>query len=612
MGVTLPGYTRKVQKQEQAAEMPANKTVSKTEFSSPVPDAIENAGEKLDQHAKAYADYVVREENRQRQDLILKTKNKITSGIDDILYNNEPDEKGQIKGLMFRSGDVENLTEVGTKSIEELIQNNLQGIDDADVVESIKQKIFETRQSSIKLLANREVRQKQENSAEIINASLAADMKTASGISESGSMQNLISNVDEYISAHYKNLGAQDIIVTVAQENARERLLQNSLATLLEVGNTKAAREILDSCKDKVSAGFFAKSNTLIRGKEIDDITSRIWDNAQNIRTAQGYVDLNHIYGQIEKTGLTDKEKKSVYSSLSSMANADKQRIAQERADQDRNFENEVLKMFKEKQDYKEAVKFAANSGFDEVDIALKQKYVDNVYFEKEGKSDPQALLNLYDKKFSGELTKNDIDNAYAAGEIRSADWMIFRKDFADKGFNLVDGTYLQGQQIKADIDAFAEEKASDDYTQAEIKTFFYSQLRGKPYDEARKTFEDLQKAPGAWNFTPNYKKQLISNRESRELASKYSNVFMDATGKRNLSTLKFIDGIKKGAELQKIDNFNANYIDDIIDFCGADNLKNPESVEFQALEYLISHNKTITIPDIKATIEQGIKNEKI
>ena len=52
-----------------------------------------------------------------------------------------------------------------------------------------------------------------------------------------------------------------------------------------------------------------------------------------------GYVDINNVYSMIEKTKLTDKEKKTVYSSLSSMANADKQRIAQERADQDRNFE---------------------------------------------------------------------------------------------------------------------------------------------------------------------------------------------------------------------------------------------------------------------------------
>ncbi len=604
MGVTLPGYTRKVQKQEQAAEMPANKTVSKAEFSSPVPGAIENAGEKLDQHAKAYADYVVREEERKKQNFIIDTSNKITSGIDDILYNNEPDEKGQIKGLMFRSGDVENLTADGTKSIDDVIKNNLDGVD-TETAEKIKQQIFSKQQQTLKLLANKEVQTKNENSAALVKARLEDDAKTASGINDSATMQNLIANVDGYISNHFKIVGANPEIIKTAQSNAREELIKNSLATQLEVGNTKAAREILESCKDKVSAGFFAKSNTLIRGKEIDDITSRIWDNAQNVRNAQGYVDLNNIYGQIEKTGLTDKEKKNVYSSLSSLVSADKQRMAQERAENDRNFENEVLKMFKEKQDYKEAVKFAANSGFDEVDIALKQKYVDNVYFEKEGKSDPQALLNLYDKKFSGELTKDDIDNAYAAGEIRSADWMIFRKDFSNEGFNLVDGTYAQGQQIKTVIDAFAKENATDDYGAAEIKTFFYGQIRGKTYDEAKQIFDDLQKKEGIYGWRKaKYEKQIASDRNYRELSSKYTNVFMDETGKRNLSAARFIDGIKKGAELQKIDNFNANYIDDIIDFCGADNLKNPESAQFQAVKYLIEKNKPIAIPNIDSLIK--------
>ena len=51
---------------------------------------------------------------------------------------------------------------------------------------------------------------------------------------------------------------------------------------------------------------------------------------------------------------------------------------------------NEVLRMFKEKQDYKQAIKYTGNTGFDEVDIALKQKYVDSVYFEKEGKKRPE------------------------------------------------------------------------------------------------------------------------------------------------------------------------------------------------------------------------------
>jgi hypothetical protein len=604
MSVQLPKYVQQVDKQTQSINPPAKKTSSKQEFVSPIPDAIANAGETLEKHAKLYANYVSREQERQRQDLIINTANKITAGIDDLLYDNTPDDKGKIKGLMYKSGtDIDNLTANGSQSIDDLIQNNLQGIDSASA-EKIKQQIYTKQQQSLKLLANYEVGTKRDNSAALVKARFSDDIKTAGGISDSESLHSLMKNVESYVSDNLVMSGTNDEIIKTAQSNAREELVKSSLATLLEVGNTKAAREILESCKDKVSPGFFAKSNNLVRGKEIDDVSSNIWNNAQNVRTAQGYVDLNYLYGLLDKTALNDKEKKTVYSNLSSAVAADKQRILQERSDADRDFENQIQKMFKEKQDYKEAVKFAANSGFDAVDISLKQKYVDSVFFEKEGKSDPTALLNLYDKQFSGELTKDDVDNAYAAGEIRSDDWMKLRKDFANKGFNLVDGTYAQGQQIKSVIDAFAKANASDDYTQAEIKTFFYGQLRGKPYDEARKTFEDLQKAPGIFNFTPNYEKQIAADRDYRELSSKYTNVFMDETGKRNLSAARFIDGIKKGAELQKIDNFNADTIDDIVDFCGAENLKNPASAQFQAVKYLTEKNKPITIPNLDRLIK--------
>lgn len=605
MSVQLPKYVQQVDKQTQSINPPAKKTSSKQEFVSPIPDAIANAGETLEKHAKLYANYVSREQERQRQDLIINTANKITAGIDDLLYDNTPDDKGKIKGLMYKSGtDIDNLTANGSQSIDDLIQNNLQGIDSASA-EKIKQQIYTKQQQSLKLLANYEVGTKRDNSAALVKARFSDDIKTAGGISDSESLHSLMKNVESYVSDNLAMSGTNDEIIKTAQSNAREELVQSSLATLLEVGNTKAAREILESCKDKVSPGFFAKSNNLVRGKEIDNVSSNIWNNAQNVRTSQGYVDLNYLYGLLDKTALNDKEKKTVYANLSSAVAADKQRILQERSDADRDFENQIQKMFKEKQDYKEAVKFAANSGFDDVDISLKQKYVDSVFFEKEGKSDPTALLNLYDKQFSGELTKDDVDNAYAAGEIRSADWMILRKDFADKGFNLVDGTYAQGQQIKSVIDAFAKANASDDYTQAEIKTFFYGQLRGKPYAEARKTFEDLQKAPGIFNFTPNYEKQIAAGKDYRDLSSKYTNVFLDdTTGKRNLSALKFIDGIKKGAALKKIDNFNADIVDDIVDFCGAENLKNPQSAQFQAVKYLIDRNKPITIPNIDRLIK--------
>ncbi len=78
----------------------------------------------------------------------------------------------------------------------------------------------------------------------------------------------------------------------------------------------------------------------------------------------------------------------------------------------------------------------------------------------------------------------------------------------------------------------------------------------------------------------------------------------MDETGKRNLSAARFIDGIKAGAELKKIDSFNADYINDIVDFCGAENLKNPQSAQFQAVKYLIDRNTPITIPNIDRLIK--------
>ena len=104
MGITLPNYQPQVKKQAQSIEMPANRTLGKSEIASPIPEAVENAGDKLNKQAEGYADYVQREETRQKQDLILNTRNKITAGIDDLLYNNEPDDKGQAKGLLFRTG----------------------------------------------------------------------------------------------------------------------------------------------------------------------------------------------------------------------------------------------------------------------------------------------------------------------------------------------------------------------------------------------------------------------------------------------------------------------------------------------------------------------------
>jgi hypothetical protein len=77
----------------------------------------------------------------------------------------------------------------------------------------------------------------------------------------------------------------------------------------------------------------------------------------------------------------------------------------------------------------------------------------------------------------------------------------------------------------------------------------------------------------------------------------------MDATGKRNLSTLKFIDGIKAAAKKTKTD-FTPDVINSIIDFCGAENLKNPQSAEFQAVKYLVDRNKPIAIPNIDSLMK--------
>ena len=65
-------------------------------------------------------------------------------------------------------------------------------------------------QKIVWLLASRK---KTKNSIAIVNATLDDDTKTASGISNTKAMQNLISNSDEYVGAHFKNFGASDIVV---------------------------------------------------------------------------------------------------------------------------------------------------------------------------------------------------------------------------------------------------------------------------------------------------------------------------------------------------------------------------------------------------------------
>lgn len=574
-------------------------------FQSPGTEALA-AGAKI---AKGAADAVNEYEQKRRKTLeaekIANLGSALSGELEALQYSNEKNDKGVPVGYLNRSGVMATgIAGDFDNTFSSLYGKYTEGLSSSEIA-ALNKNIEPKYLSAKTRVSLHEAQQEQAVAKNSYEANKNLNITAAAGIVSSESLSMLIDSNNDNAANFSAALGYTSESLEYEQKSSAGKMVEASVDTLISVNDIDAATKMLDDMKNKITPADYQRISETIKGKSKQNRYDEIWWQAAKNRYDDGFVNLNKAYADIQSnTELSAAEKEDAYNYVKAKAGEDKVRITQKRDADDRSFHNTLVNDWKAGQPLEETIKISAQFGYDSYDTWLKEEAVRRLYADPTEKSNPETLVRLQEGLVSGNISQGDIDYAFRERNLNSSDWVGMRGQLNKSVMGVKNTTGAEAKMVLAYINDYAESRFDNKAQKDQVKAFLYSKVQNKSLIEAKKIVDDYTIKDG-WFIFGSYKAEDELKQQQRNLSlqAKFINEIPNGDA--------FVRGVIKGFELdgsKNNKNIKEKDINRLIQRYGADNLNDPNTPEYQAVQALINAGKPIDQQNIDFVIEMILR----
>lgn len=301
--------------------------------------------------------------------------------------------------------------------------------------------------------------------------------------------------------------------------------VSTAVGTLLERNQTEKAAEVLTANRDKIDVKTGRALAKQVKTAVVNNLKTQLWNEAGQVRTATGEVDLNYAKRVIAASGYEQSIQDDLLKDLQARM-ADEKRFKEQRnRERDENFYTAADKLVSGAGTLEQGLKLAAQYANDSKDKFTKEKFIETLFKEHSARgqaahSDPEEYLRLWKGIHDGSVTEDDVKNSFNAQLLSATDYKGLVKDIY-KSPEEKQATNLALKQIEA--------QAYKTIPDTEDRRIFMLEVRrqseGKTVPEMFAIAKDLQSKQGGFMFmgrTPKYQVSAERNEQQNRVLGAY------------------------------------------------------------------------------------------
>lgn len=301
--------------------------------------------------------------------------------------------------------------------------------------------------------------------------------------------------------------------------------VSTAVGTLLERNQTEKAAEVLTANRDKIDVKTGRALAKQVKTAVVNNLKTQLWNEAGQVRTATGEVDLNYAKRVIAASGYEQSIQDDLLKDLQARM-ADEKRFKEQRnRERDENFYTAADKLVSGAGTLEQGLKLAAQYANDSKDKFTKEKFIETLFKEHSTRgqaahSDPEEYLRLWKGIHDGSVTEDDVKNSFNAQLLSATDYKGLVKDIY-KSPEEKQATNLALKQIEA--------QAYKTIPDTEDRRIFMLEVRrqseGKTVPEMFAIAKDLQSKQGGFMFmgrTPKYQVSAERNEQQNRVLGAY------------------------------------------------------------------------------------------
>lgn len=301
--------------------------------------------------------------------------------------------------------------------------------------------------------------------------------------------------------------------------------VSTAVGTLLERNQTEKAAEVLTANRDKIDVKTGRALAKQVKTAVVNNLKTQLWNEADQVRTATGEVDLNYAKRVIAASGYEQSIQDDLLKDLEARMSDEKHFKEQQNRTRDENFYSAADKLVSNGGSLEQGLKLAGQFANDSKDKFTKEKFIESLFKEYQNRgraaqSDPEEYLRLWKGIHDGSVTEDDVKNSFNAQLLSATDYKGLVKDIY-KSPEEKQATNLALKQIEA--------QAYKTIPDTEDRRIFMLEVRrqseGKTVPEMFAIAKDLQSKQGGFMFmgrTPKYQVSAERNEQQNRVLGAY------------------------------------------------------------------------------------------
>lgn len=304
--------------------------------------------------------------------------------------------------------------------------------------------------------------------------------------------------------------------------------VSTAVGTLLERNQPEQAAEVLTANRDKIDVKTGRALAKQVKTAVVNNLKTQLWNEAGQVRTATGEVDLNYAKRVIAASGYEQSIQDDLLKDLQARM-ADEKRFKEQRnRERDENFYTAADKLVSGAGTLEQGLKLAAQYANDSKDKFTKEKFIETLFKEHSTRgqaahSDPEEYLRLWKGISDGSVGEDEVRGSFTNGRLNASDYKALVKE-CYKSTDEKQGTSFVLKQIEAD----AKRKISDPADRAMFMLEVKRQSQGKKPEEMVSIANSLLQKTGGWFSKEKYLATSSLNLEQQRVMGDYMRAYPD------------------------------------------------------------------------------------
>lgn len=304
--------------------------------------------------------------------------------------------------------------------------------------------------------------------------------------------------------------------------------VSTAVGTLLERNQTEKAAEVLTANRDKIDVKTGRALAKQVKTAVVNNLKTQLWNEAGQVRTATGEVDLNYAKRVIAATGYEQSIQDDLLKDLEARMSDEKRFKEQRNRERDENFYTAADKLVNGAGTLEQGLKLAAQYANDSKDKFTKEKFIESLFKEYQNRgraaqSDPEEYLRLWKGISDGSVGEDAVRGSFTNGRLNASDYKALVKE-CYKSTDEKQGTSFVLKQIEAD----AKRKISDPADRAMFMLEVKRQSQGKKPEEMVSIANSLLQKTGGWFSKEKYLATSSLNLEQQRVMGDYMRAYPD------------------------------------------------------------------------------------